>query len=273
MLATLKTPPNRATRAGVRGLKNRTGVFCRRPATRAPVFGSQMPKLRRVAKLAATKSASGPSLWPSRDPIEENGGVNLYGYVNNDPINLFDPYGLDWLDNAANFSAGFGDTLSFGLTRRGRQAMGYDDAVDKCSDAYSGGEWSGIGASLLMGGGGILKGGAQGLKTLLYDPRKFASISKAFWRAEGGAAGRALHHWLIPQSAGGIVPSGILNAGWNQVVISGRLNTYMGFAQNWGGISPYVAGALENGIRAAIIGTLGAPITAATGMNSGSSPK
>jgi uncharacterized protein RhaS with RHS repeats len=28
--------------------------------------------------------------WPSRDPIEEEGGVNLYGFVGND--------GLDWID-------------------------------------------------------------------------------------------------------------------------------------------------------------------------------
>lgn len=33
--------------------------------------------------------------WLSRDPIGENGGINLYGYVANDPINAFDPDGLD----------------------------------------------------------------------------------------------------------------------------------------------------------------------------------
>lgn len=32
--------------------------------------------------------------WLSRDPIEEAGGSNLYGYVGNSPINLVDPSGL-----------------------------------------------------------------------------------------------------------------------------------------------------------------------------------
>ncbi len=32
--------------------------------------------------------------WLSRDPIGEDGGINLYGYVSNDPINLVDPLGM-----------------------------------------------------------------------------------------------------------------------------------------------------------------------------------
>jgi RHS repeat-associated protein len=32
--------------------------------------------------------------WPNRDPIEEEGGVNLYTAVSNDPVNLLDPLGL-----------------------------------------------------------------------------------------------------------------------------------------------------------------------------------
>ena len=35
--------------------------------------------------------------WISRDPIEENGGVNLYGFLSNSPIMLFDKNGLSFL--------------------------------------------------------------------------------------------------------------------------------------------------------------------------------
>jgi RHS repeat-associated protein len=32
--------------------------------------------------------------WLSRDPMGESGGINLYGYVGNDPVNAIDPLGL-----------------------------------------------------------------------------------------------------------------------------------------------------------------------------------
>lgn len=36
--------------------------------------------------------------WLNRDPIEEEGGVNLYGMVGNSPVNSVDPTGLDrWI--------------------------------------------------------------------------------------------------------------------------------------------------------------------------------
>jgi len=36
--------------------------------------------------------------WPSRDPIEEDGGINLYGFVGNDPLRRADKLGLSIFD-------------------------------------------------------------------------------------------------------------------------------------------------------------------------------
>jgi hypothetical protein len=55
---------------------------------------------RRKNRPCTYKTASGRPYWPSRDPIQERGGVNLYGFVNNDGVNRWDYLGLlfDWLD-------------------------------------------------------------------------------------------------------------------------------------------------------------------------------
>ncbi len=39
------------------------------------------------------QSVPGRSGWPSRDPLDENGGANLYSYVNNSPVNYYDVLG------------------------------------------------------------------------------------------------------------------------------------------------------------------------------------
>jgi len=41
--------------------------------------------------------------WLNRDPIGEAGGINLYQFVGNNPINLYDSFGLAWYDDTAAY--------------------------------------------------------------------------------------------------------------------------------------------------------------------------
>jgi hypothetical protein len=71
------------------------------------------------------------------------GQGNLYVYVGNDPVNGVDPEGLlSWQETykgLSDFSAGFGDAVTFGLTAAFRDTYGYGGAVNKCSDSYGAG--------------------------------------------------------------------------------------------------------------------------------------
>jgi RHS repeat-associated protein len=44
--------------------------------------------------------------WPSRDPLEEQGGVNLHGFVGNNPLGRVDRLGLDWFSTTSDFLDG-----------------------------------------------------------------------------------------------------------------------------------------------------------------------
>ena len=94
--------------------------------------------------------------WTAKDPIGFAGGdVDLYGYVESDPINFVDPYGLYWLKDLSDFSSGFGDYITFGGTGWLREQWGYNNVVDPCSGWYAGGGYTAIGAELALGGASI----------------------------------------------------------------------------------------------------------------------
>ncbi len=59
---------------------------------------SSMPVHRQSGLSMYPFRAYDPSLqrWLSRDPIGESGGINLYGFVGNNPANYVDPYGESW---------------------------------------------------------------------------------------------------------------------------------------------------------------------------------
>jgi RHS repeat-associated protein len=52
--------------------------------------------------------------WLSRDPIGERGGMNLYGYVGGDPVNGWDPLGLDvWIGGSREGTGHIWAAVSF----------------------------------------------------------------------------------------------------------------------------------------------------------------
>jgi len=102
------TTSDQNTRPALRpaGRKTASGFFLRNHPKRTRKILRKSRNSRLVARPAAMKSASGVRYYglryynPStgrfinRDPIEEQGGVNLYGFVGNDGINAVDPFGL-----------------------------------------------------------------------------------------------------------------------------------------------------------------------------------
>ncbi len=66
--------------------------------------------------------------WPSRDPIEEKGGINLYAFVGNEPIGRWDYLGN--LGSGASYGTGkygygtsFSDGLQWDLMRAGAASL------------------------------------------------------------------------------------------------------------------------------------------------------
>ncbi len=90
--------------------------------------------------------------FTSRDPLGDD--VNDYIYCGDNPVENADPSGMDWVNVAADFSAGWGDTLTFGLTGRVRMWLGANggDAVRQ-NGAYLAGSGMGIANDALMGKG------------------------------------------------------------------------------------------------------------------------
>jgi hypothetical protein len=69
--------------------------------------------------------------WPSRDPIEEEGGINLYGFVGNDGIDWLDYLGL-WFVDGLKFDrediGGHGGTI---YVNKGKYSRFVDEAALK----------------------------------------------------------------------------------------------------------------------------------------------
>jgi len=166
----------------------------------------------------------------SKDPIGISGGLNCYLAFGNSPLNFVDPDGLysrfdAFIDHAANFSAGFADTVSFGLSSVAGKAGGYD-YVDRSTKMYKGGIATGIAHGLAMGGAGIAKGGAKAgsasLRQQLYEIGQ-KTLTKGQYKYFVGRNADPVRRGIdIVRHQGWLrarlpSPAGILTQGWKTV--------------------------------------------------------
>jgi len=83
-----------APRKGDLTPKNRVWEIFSESNNSRPRNRRQVQQLHRKNRPTPTKTVSGIPVWPSRDPIEEEGGINLYGFVGNNGVNGWDILGL-----------------------------------------------------------------------------------------------------------------------------------------------------------------------------------
>jgi len=114
----------------------------------------------RVPASGGYEVASGRAEWLSRDPIGEEGGLNLYGYVGNDPVNLTDPFGLWAGVDDAIFAAG-GALIGMGGRLAGDLLTGNRSTWEDYAGAAVGG--AAAGETLLYTANPFLAGAAGGL--------------------------------------------------------------------------------------------------------------
>jgi hypothetical protein len=81
----------------------------------------------------------------------------------------------------------------------------------------------------------IRRGGASAARKWFWDPRTYKTVASEYWKIGGGAAGRELHHWFLPQRWLKKFPEyfptarrALTNAGFNLVELPGWLNNWLG---------------------------------------------
>jgi RHS repeat-associated protein len=118
--------------------------------------------------------------WISRDPLEEEGGINLYAFVENDPVNGVDPWGLKYSQGFDfNYSTVAGKGYIAGYNRQSGKNYYYTGKgylldlgiTGQYVGAWGSGDWTGNFKSF-VGGGSWYTG------SIFWSP--------GFWSGKGG---------------------------------------------------------------------------------------
>jgi uncharacterized protein RhaS with RHS repeats len=108
--------------------------------------------------------------WLSRDPIGENGGLNLYGMVGNDPISRWDYLGLDWCEDVSAFLPKMLEGINKATAFRD-QVIRNNPGVDFASAFSAGANLLRTGYGVAQTQQGVMRVNSDGVKLPLTDSR------------------------------------------------------------------------------------------------------
>ena len=171
-------------------LETRVGGWEQFASGQTSVVAVQSPENAMGLRGCAYKSASGRLKWLNQDPIQERGGINLYDYVGNNPVNKIDPLGL------------FGDDPESLPSSNGSQVNGVPALTISVPKGPCGGKATVTNndsakelAMMMMAGGGLVVGG--GLVLGLAGPDEVVGGGAAVADEAAGVAADSLPEGFV----------------------------------------------------------------------------
>jgi len=201
-LAAAPRQPLAATTLPTSPRKTRVGVFRHRSSGQTSSRRRCRSIITPGSRPCVYKTVSGRHEWPNQDPLGEAGGINLYQFVYNSPLNYIDPDGKNPLLLLFLAGAAFGGAM----TPYVANAPGPNDPT------YPPADWSDIAGNALAGGvANVAIGGAGMLTDGALPKPKLCPVSR--W---GSPVKPGEDNWVMngPVSLPNYVLSGKMQPSW-----------------------------------------------------------